>query len=280
MYDQLKKIHQRPDVFSVYTADVLWTQPHLADQMLQTHLNQDTPLASRPFEAIDRVVAWLDGKFDLEGKAVCDLGCGPGLYAERYAERGAIVHGLDFSANSIEYAKARAMEYGVDVTYKVADYLADPLPEDQDMATLIYCDLCPLSPSRRQTLLGKIRESLKPDGTFVFDVASSKAFEAISEHSAFGHKYMGGFWSADDYFAFHNAYRYEDDLVSLNHFSIVEAKGVWDVYNWMQHFTPESIEAELSSNGFVVTDVLSGFGTDDTDETTFGVVAKPMKWKK
>ena len=95
MYNQIKKIHQRPEVFSVYTADVLWTRPHLAGQMLQTHLNQETPLASRPFVAIDRVVTWLDGRFRLKGKAVCDLGCGPGLYAERYAQCGAIVCGLD-----------------------------------------------------------------------------------------------------------------------------------------------------------------------------------------
>ena len=275
MYDQLKKIHQRPEVFSVYTADVLWTRPHLADQMLQTHLNQETPLASRPLVAVDRVVAWLDEQFHLDGKAVCDLGCGPGLYAERYARCGAVVHGLDFSANSIEYAKTSASEKGVSVTYAVANYLTDPLPRDQDLITMIYCDLCPLSPAQRQTLLGKVRTSLRPDGAFVFDVASIKAFEDTTETTTFGHTYMDGFWSEKDYFAFHNTYRYEDENVSLDHFTIIEEKGTWDVYNWMQYYTPESIAAELGANGLDVVDIVGGFGVDGADDTTFAVIARP-----
>lgn len=30
MYTKLNEIHQRPEVFSVYTAEELWTQPHFA----------------------------------------------------------------------------------------------------------------------------------------------------------------------------------------------------------------------------------------------------------
>lgn len=279
MYNHLKKSHQRPKAFSVYTADVLWTQPHLADQMLQTHLNQDTPLASRPFAAIDHVVNWLDETFSLNGKAVCDLGCGPGLYTERFARRGAIVYGLDFSANSIAYAKSRVSDKDQSATYFVGNYLTDPLPQGQDLVTMIYCDLCPLSPAQRKILLGKIRKSLSPNGTFVFDVASTKAFEGVSETTMFGHNYMGGFWSPNDYFAFHNCYRYEDENISLDHFAIVEETGSWDVYNWMQYFTPKSIEAELKANGFEMIDVVNGFGANkenETDETTFGVIARPM----
>jgi len=275
MYDQLREIHRRPTAFSVYTADVLWTRPHLAQQMLQTHLNQDTPLASRPLVAINRFASWLDEKFSLNGKTVCDLGCGPGLYTERYANYGAKVSGLDFSANSIEYAKKSASDKNVTVTYIVANYLSDPLPQDQDLITLIYCDLCPLSPGQRQTLFGKVRKSLRPDGLFVFDVASMKAFEAKVESTTFGHEYMDGFWSDRDYFAFHNAYRYKDQNISLDHFVIIEENDTWDVYNWMQYYTPRSITSELNANGFELIDIVDGFGTNQTDDKTFGVIAKP-----
>ena len=67
----------------------LWTRPHLAEQMLGYHLNQETDLASRRFESIDRVVEWIDAQLNLPNKSVCDLGCGPGLYAQRF-ERCAI----------------------------------------------------------------------------------------------------------------------------------------------------------------------------------------------
>ena len=277
MYRQIKRIHQRPEIFSVYTADVLWTQPHLANQMLQTHLSQATPLASRPFAAIDRVVNWLDERFHLEGKAVCDLGCGPGLYAQRYAQRGAIVSGLDFSANSIAYAKTSAVKNNLPISYILANYLTDPLPQNQDLITLIYCDLCPLSPAQRQVVLGKVRQSLGGDGEFVFDVASMKAFEAITERTTFGHNYMNGFWSANEYFAFHNTYKYQDEAVSLDHFTIREEQGNWSVYNWMQYYTAKSVEAELKANGFKLAGIVDGFGADVADETTFGVIARPVR---
>ena len=170
MYTELAKLSERPKVFSSYTADTLWTAPHLANQMLQTHLSQDTALASRPFEAIDRVVEWIDRAFGLDGKAVCDLGCGPGLYANRFAGRGAIVHGLDFSRSSIDYAQKHAPSNAGPVTFQVANYLTDPLPEQQDLVTLIYCDLCPLSPPQRQTLLAKTLQALTPGGKFILDV--------------------------------------------------------------------------------------------------------------
>ena len=276
MYEKLKKICQRPPVFSVYTADVLWTQPHLANQMLQTHLSQETPLASRPLIAVDRVVSWLDDRFHLKGKAVCDLGCGPGLYTERYAQRGATVCGLDFSANSIEYAKTSASGKNINVAYLVANYLIDPLPQDQDLVTMIYCDLCPLSPTQRRILLGKIRESLHPDGVFVFDVASIKAFECKTEGTVFGRNYMDGFWSEGDYFVFHSVHRYKHENVSLDHFAILEERGDWNIYNWMQYYTDSSIAMELYENGFEVVDITSGFDADETDQKTLGVIAKPM----
>lgn len=273
MYDQLINIHQRPELFSIYTAEKLWTQPHLASQMLDFHLNQETALASRPIEAIDRVVHWIDQSFGLDGRSVCDLGCGPGLYTSRYVERGAIVHGLDFSRNSIDYARKHAPLNADRVTYQIANYLKDPLPEEQDLVTLIFCDLCPLSPVQRQTLMAKVFHALSPGGQFIFDVFSTKAFEAVVERVSFERNLMNGFWSATDYFAFQNTFRYERDAVSLDHFTIIEKDRTWDVYNWLKYFSYDEIRLELERAGFGKIEFTDGFGTDPSDETTFGVIA-------
>ena len=274
MYAQLKTLTERPEAFSVYTAETLWTEPHLAEQMLQTHLSQDTALASRPIAAVERVVGWLDDVFGLAGKRVCDLGCGPGLYANRYAARGASVHGLDFSRNSIAHAQRHAPSGGGTLTYDVANYLTDPLPNSQDLVTLIYCDLCPLSPAQRQTLLGKIHQSLVSGGAFVFDVASMEAFEAVREDTQFGHNLMGGFWSAQDYFAFHNTLRYDREALSLDRFTIIEAARTWEVFNWLQYFSPATIRAELEQAGFAAVEIVGGFDADSDSTASFGVIAK------
>ncbi len=273
MYTQLTEIHRRPDVFSAYTAEKLWTEPHIAKQMLMFHLSEDTALASRPVVAIDRVVDWMDQCFGLAGKSVCDLGCGPGLYASRYAERGAIVHGIDFSANSIGYAQEHAPENGEPIAYRVDNYLTAELPAQQDLVTLIYCDLCPLSPAQRRALLAKIRDALAPGGKFVFDVFSMQAFAAVREGVSFGRNYMDGFWSARDYFAFQLTFRYDDAGVSLDRYLVIEEGRSWDVYNWLQYFSAESIRAELTQAGFDTVEIVEGFGVDRADTATFGIVA-------
>lgn len=278
MYTELADIHQRPEPFSVYTADVLWTEPHLSQQMLHYHLNQDTDLASRPLPAIDAVVDWIDGKFNLNGKRVCDLGCGPGLYAHRFAERGARVHGLDFSASSIAYAQKVARETNSSVEYRVANYLKDPLPSGQDLVTMIYCDLCVLSPQQREVVYQKVRDALNPGGSFLFDVMSMNAYEASEETSAFGCRFMGGFWAEGDYFAFKNTFKYGAEKVSLDKYTVVEAHRTWQVFNWMQYFDSSDIIAELAQNGFDAVEIAYDFAnsSNDGDETHFGVIAKPV----
>ncbi|MEM9263610.1 MAG: class I SAM-dependent methyltransferase, partial [Pseudomonadota bacterium] len=194
MYEDLKSLSARPSVFSVYTADVLWTDPHLGKKMLETHLSQETTLASRTKEPIDRVVNWIDETFGLDGQSVCDLGCGPGLYSNAFAARGAVVRGLDFSQNSIAYARDHAPSGSGAATYLVANYLSDPLPKEQNLITLIYCDLCALSAAQRDGLLVKIRQSLAPGGKFVFDVYSKAAFEAVRDNVVYSRGLMNGFW--------------------------------------------------------------------------------------
>ncbi|MEM0929732.1 MAG: class I SAM-dependent methyltransferase [Pseudomonadota bacterium] len=272
-YTDLEQLSTRPPVFSVYSAQTLWTDPHLSEMMLEIHLSQGTALASRPIEAIDRVVAWIDQTFGLEGQSVCDLGCGPGLYANRFASHGATVYGLDFSPNSIAYARKHAPSNRGSSTYQLANYLEDPLPEDMDLVTLIYCDLCPLSPDQRRSLLGKICRALRPGGTFILDVFSTEAFEQVVDGVQFERNLMDGFWSSSDYFAFKNTFRYEDDGVSLDRFTIIEKNRTWDVYNWLKFFSRDEIAKELQQAGFSNIQFTDGFGTDPKDETTFGVTA-------
>lgn len=85
MYNELNDFLKRPEPFSTLTIKELWTRPHIAQQMLQFHLDDATELASRNPRTIDATVDWIDSKLGLSGTRLCDLGCGPGLYAERFA---------------------------------------------------------------------------------------------------------------------------------------------------------------------------------------------------
>lgn len=84
MFKKIDEASAKPVVWSAYTADVLWTDSHIAKQMLAFHLNPDLSLASRTAEFIDASVDWLVSEFNLSAESkTLDFGCGPGLYTQR-----------------------------------------------------------------------------------------------------------------------------------------------------------------------------------------------------
>jgi len=278
MFKKLVEATRRPAVFGQYTAADLWTDEHISAQMLECHLNGEVDLASRKTEFLDRSVDWLISHFRLaSGKRLADFGCGPGLYTTRLAKSGADVVGVDFSERSIRHAKQMAAEHDLDVQYYVEDYLRFDIDKGFDLITLIMCDFCALSPEQRGILLGRIRRALVAGGALVFDVYSLTAFEAKEEATCFSPNLMNGFWSEAPYFGFQSSFKYENEAVSLDKYFIVEEQRTRVVYNWLQHFSPESLTGELESHGFIVDEMLADVagGRYDASSGEFAVVARP-----
>ena len=256
MYSDLNEFNRKPEPFSRYTTEMLWTDPWIAQQMLKVHLDESTDLASRKSQTIDGIVRWFDRKMGLSGKNVCDLGCGPGLYARRMATRGARVIGVDFSAGSIDYARTEATAHNLDIEYRKADYLIDDLPDGQDVVSLIWCDFCTLPPKKRRALLERIKGMLNPGGAFVFDVSTTQQFEKRREVMTYGRSPMGDFWSPDDHFGFQTTFLYDQDKIALDRYLIVAPERRFEIFNWMQYFDPEMISSEVREAGLVVEEIL------------------------
>lgn len=277
MYDDLAEFSTAPAPFSRYTTDLLWTDSHIAVQMLGFHLNPELDAASRRPAAIDALVGWVDRRFPLAGRRVLDLGCGPGLYAERLAQRGASVTGFDFSETSLAHARQSATARGLSIDYVLGDYHRDPLPGPVDLALLIYGDYCAMSPDRRSAILEKIKRILAPGGSFIFDVYTLGQFAGFTERTGFARRMMGGFWSDGDYFGFERSFRYPAERISLERYLIVTPTRRFEIFNWMQYFDPASITAELDAAGFTIDacrDIATGEAWQDS-ATPFAVQARP-----
>ena len=275
MYELLKKLAVRPEPHSLMTVRELWTRPHIARQMLAYHLDQDTPLASRPIAIIEKIIDWLDSELGLERKRICDLGCGPGLYSLRMAQRGAHVTGVDFSPVAIAHAESRLPATDSKVDYLVADYLNDELPTGFDVVTLIYYDYCALAPADRRALLGRICSMLNPGGALVMDVVGVSALAGVREQLSLEEQLMGGFWSDSDYVGIHRTWVYPGETLSLDHYLIVEPSGHWEILNWMQFFSPDRVVQELEEAGFAVRTLAGSLAGQALTEgsTEIGVIA-------
>ncbi len=277
MFSFLKEQNRRPPLFSAYTAEELWTEPHVAQQMLTHHLDPDQDLASRNHAFIERSIRWLSESFHLEsGKSVLDLGCGPGLYANGLAESGALVTGLDFSAHSLTHARSVAESRGLQVAYHQANYLDLEVDGSFDLILLIYGDFCALSPVQRRGLLDKATGWVAPGGRLVLDVFSSVLYDSLDEVSDFEWAPEGGFWAPDPYFLFTNRFKYQEEMAYLDRHAIIEADRQREIFNWIQCFDQDRLTAELSEAGWEVEEFLGNLAGDPLDQNAkeFGVVAR------
>ncbi len=118
----LRDIVDRRPLELMEPSKIPWHDPEFSRRMLREHLDQRHDHASRRVETVDAHVEWLFESV-LAGRpgSVLDLGCGPGLYTERLAERGCSCLGVDISPASIEHARQVADEGNLDCTYVQAD---------------------------------------------------------------------------------------------------------------------------------------------------------------
>jgi SAM-dependent methyltransferase len=255
IFSQLSQLQQKPALFTPGEA-LFWDDPHISAQMLETHLNPDIDAASRRPETIDRSVKWLIETLGLKtGDSILDLGCGPGLYASRFARAGLQVTGVDFSRRSIDYARNSAAENGLTIEYRYQNYLELSDESQYQAALLIYGDFCPLNPQQRTRLLQNVQRALKPNGKFVLDVSTRVHRKRYGNQNRW-YALPSGFWKPGPHLVLEEGFDYPEQSIWLDQYTVIEADGKVSVYrNWFQDYTPETIAAELCAAGFSIESV-------------------------
>jgi len=277
MFDELENINTRPKPFEFYTARDLWTDEHTSKQMLSFHLNEEIDVSSRNAAFIDRSVEWIASHFNVGAeKKIADFGCGPGLYAARLANKQADVTGIDFSKSSIQYAQEFATREELSIRYVNQNYLEFKTDDRFHLILMIMCDFCALSPSQRKKILTKFHTLLEPGGFVLLDVYSLSAFEQREETAIYEVNLLDGFWSPKKYYSFLNIFKYEREKVVLDKYTLIEANRTRTVYNWLQYFSPETLEREFVACGFAVEHFYSDVAGSqfDSENKEFAVVAK------
>lgn len=279
MFYKLKEINSRPEPFQFYTAKELWTDEHTSQQMLKYHLNESVDLSSRNHDFIDRSVEWIVYHFEIGRQTViADFGCGPGLYTTRFAEQRADVTGIDFSERSIRYAKETAASKALDIVYVCRDYLKFESQKRFDLITMIMCDFCALSPTQREKLLTRFHRHLNAGGAVLLDVYTLNAFDQREEVSTYEHRQLDGFWSKEDYYGFVNTFKYGEEKVILDKYTIIEKARTRTIFNWLQYFSPDTLREEFDANGFKIEEFYSDVAgkTFDSKSQEIAVVARKL----
>ena len=272
----IKQLQKKPEPFTP-GEELFWDDPHISTQMLKTHLDPNTDLASRRPETIRNSVDWIISSLGLQaGDPLLDLGCGPGLYAARLAERGLQVSGVDYSRNSIEYARQYARENNLEINYHYQNYLTLEDEAQYKTALLIFGDYCPLSPEQRRKLLENVQRCLKPGGYFVLDVSTPALRKKYGSRNGW-YAVETGFWKPGPHLVLEEGFDYPEQNIFLDQAIVIEESGRISVYrNWFQDYNRDNITAELEAGGFAVKSVWNDLtGTPFTEDTEWiGIIAQ------
>lgn len=268
---------QRPEIYTPGTAS-MWQDAYISTQLLDIHLSQDIDLASRKETTIASTVDWILDTVPGQPLEILDLGCGPGLYTEKMARRGHIVTGMDFSANSIGYAREVARDKGLDITYRQQNYLELADENTYDLILMIFTDFGVLTPDQRARLLANVYRALKPGGTFLFDVLNEHASQQESPAREY-ELLPQGFWRNSPYLALSQSYYYEEEQVCLSQHIIIDDITGMAVYRfWIHTFSHGQLASLLTQAGFGASrcyeNIIPDSGLSQADNVTFCVATK------
>lgn len=236
----------------------LWTDSHIAKNMLKAHLDIHHDAASRNPKSIEKAVEWIHSEIKMQSEIV-DLGCGPGLYAERFAKLGHQVTGIDISSNSIEYARDSALKQNLPIRYINGSYL-EPFEGEYDVALCIYCDFGALIPMEQSVFLNNVHRSLKADGTLIFDVFSIGLSDKLQEKRDFTIVDEEDFWSNIPHIILSETAFFEQEN-AWGHRNVIldTATGaIKEFITWDTLYTQERIKSLLSRHGFEVEIIKQG----------------------
>lgn len=276
MINELSGYLKKPQLYAPSTGD-FWNDIHISKGMLAAHLNPLEDAATRRHEFLDKSVEWISKiASPPQYKFLLDLGCGPGLYAQRFYNAGYSVTGVDFSKRSIEYAKEQSLLHDAAIEYFYQDYLTIDYTEQFDVITLIYCDYAVMPVSDRLHLLKKIYRALKKNGKFIVDVFTpimrqkeSRSWECCE---------AGGFWCEKPHICLESVYQYDDEDATELRQCVVLTDETISCYNvWDHFFTKEKLLSEIQGAGFFMFELygdVAGKEYSDTGETICGVFTK------
>lgn len=254
MFNSISKVLEKPPLYTKSEVE-FWNDEHISKQMLKAHLDPEFEGASRKLKFIERSVSWIKEIVPFSSHPLLlDAGCGPGIYAEKFAKTGYQVTGIDFSKRSIDYARKSAIEQGLDITYLYQNYLDMDLSQVFDFITFIYCDYGALSATDRQNIMQKMFSLLRPGGRFLLDVFSAAKYNSFQEKKTWEICHNGGFWREKEYIALNGCYKYSDS-VTLEQFSVISGRKTAVYYLWNTYYTKDSLIKEVSDAGFKVCEV-------------------------
>ncbi len=111
-------------------------------------------------------LGYIDGRCELTGKRVLDVGCGGGLLCEAMTTRGARVSGIDMSSEALEVARLHAQESGVEINYRQETVEALAMKSPATFDVVVCMEMLEHVPEP-ESVVSACAVLLRPGGTLI-----------------------------------------------------------------------------------------------------------------
>ncbi len=249
--------------------NIPWDNPEFSSRMLCEHLSQDHDLASRRTPLIDNQVAWLvDEALPAPPARVLDLGCGPGLYLNRLADRGYTGTGIDFSPASINYARSQAQSADAPVEYRLHDLRTSALDSGYGAALLLYGQLNVFRRSEARSLLARVHDALEPGGVLVVEPQTFDHINASGQAPSVWSSHNAGLFSSDPHVLLVENHWSEEAAVSTQRFFVIDAQTGAVTRHALSNeaYTADELTDLLADAGFVHIDLRGSITGEETGD--------------
>ncbi len=248
MINQFEELTKKPKIYEPGTHQ-MWTDPYIHQFLLAAHLDPSIDVASRKPSNIDNTIQWMLSHTVKKELRILDLGCGPGLYAERLAKMGHHVTGIDFSEKSIEYATNSAKRNHLDISYVQGDYCKIEFESNYDIIDLIFCDFGVLSSDNQKFLLKKCFNALNQNGVLVIDAYNFNIIKEIQNEGQTIETELSGFWRNHPYTCINNSFHYPEANAFLDQHVVIDSEIL--IYRFYNHyFAIEAMIAMMKNEGY------------------------------
>ena len=230
-----------------------WHDPDFSRRMLHEHLSQAHDAASRRSIIIDEHVEWIHQQV-LHNRAsrVLDLGCGPGLYSSRLAQRGHSCVGIDFGPASIAYAREFADAQQLACDYRLDDLRHADYGAGYDLVMFIFGEPNVFQPEDLQRILRKAHAALNDEGHLLLEVHTQEVVQRLGHQHATWYTLEQGLFSDRPHLVLFESFWDETQAVAIERFYIVDAETheVTHHSSSMQAYTDEQYRYLVQAAGF------------------------------
>jgi SAM-dependent methyltransferase len=259
--------------------NIPWHEEGFSSRMLNEHLSQEHDAASRRLDIIEQHVTWIHQQL-LFGKPsrILDLGCGPGLYANRLAKLGHFCLGIDYSPASIDYARAQASVDNLDCSFIRDDIRYVDYGLGYDLVMLIFGEFNVFGSVDASIIIKKAYQALVDGGVLLLEPHTFEAVRQLGLASATWYTAESGLFSENPHICLKESiWRVEEATATRRYYVLDAATGKMNRYaQSMKAYKDDQYRRVLHQHGYGEVEFYPSLRgvVDEASENLFAIVAR------